>query len=43
MDLSNVSRTSRDIPSKCSVQTQLQTRKLNYLYNSRHRLEYSAM
>ena len=41
MDLSNVSCTSRDILSRCNdVQTQLQTRRLNYLYNSRHRLEY---
>ena len=36
MDLSNVSRTSRNIPRKWNVQTG----KLNYLYNSRHRLEY---
>ena len=36
MDLSNVSSTSRDIPRKLNVQTG----KLNYLYNSRHHLEY---
>ena len=36
MDLSNVSSTSCDIPRKWNVQTG----KLNYLYNSRHRLEY---
>ena len=36
MDLTNVSRTSRHIPRKWNVQTG----KLNCLYNSRHRLEY---